>query len=169
MKSSIINYQFTLSKLKFLRIIFLRIIWKQLLWYFFTGKKQAPFLRKWFFFDVFAFLGNMFKYQNFVRIILLLMAFVILMSTSTVIKLLSACVSIWTESHQICKVWALLNQVHPRCFCSYGFWLNKSSHRVKQVSISESTNINQSISINRFYPIEAIHRNAIFSIRFLFK
>ena len=48
-------------------------------------------------------------------------------------------------------------------------------HQVKQVDISESTDVNQSISINRFYPIKAlisireffsfpiIHHNSIFS------
>ena len=35
-----------------------------------------------------AFLGDMFKFQNFVRILLLLMAFVILMKISTAIKLI---------------------------------------------------------------------------------
>ena len=34
--------------------------------------------------------------------------------------------------------------------------LNKSNHRAKQVDISESNNINQSISMNRFDPIEAL-------------
>ena len=34
------------------------------------------------------------------------------------------------------------------CFRSYGLWLNKSNHRVKLVDISESININQSISMN---------------------
>ena len=87
--------------------------------------------------------------------------------------MLSACVSIWTESHKICKAWVLINQILPRCFCSYGLWLNKSNHRVKQVDISESTDINQSISMNWFYPIEAlifinvgfpiIRHNSIFS------
>ena len=88
-------------------------------------------------------------------------------------KLLSACVSMCTES-QIYKVWALINQVLRRCFRSYGLWWNKSNHRVKQVDISESTDINQSISMNRFYPIEAlifireffcfpkVHRDSIF-------
>ena len=43
-----------------------------------------------------------------------------------------------------------------RCFCSYGLCLNKSNHRVKQVDISEQTDINQSISINQFYPIDVM-------------
>ena len=89
--------------------------------------------------------------------------------------MLSACVSMCTESHKICKVWALVYQVLPRCFLSYRLCLNKSIHRVKQVGISESTDINRSILINRFYPIEAlifireffcfpiIHHNSIFS------
>ena len=71
-------------------------------------------------------------------------------------KLLSAYVSIWTESHKICKAWVLINQILPRCFCSYGLLLSKSNHRGKQVGICESTNINQSISMNRFYPIRAL-------------
>ena len=70
-------------------------------------------------------------------------------------RLLSACISIWMESHKICKIWVLTNQVLSQYFCSYELWLNKSNHRVKQVDISESTDINQSISMNRFYPIEA--------------
>ena len=69
--------------------------------------------------------------------------------------LLSACVSMWTEPHKICKVWARINQVLSRCSCSFGLWLNKSNHRVKQVDINKSTIINQSISMNWFYPIEA--------------
>ena len=71
-------------------------------------------------------------------------------------KLLSACVSIWAEAHKICKAWVLINQILPWCFCSYGLWLNKSNHRVKQVDINEPTDINQSVSMNRFYPIEAL-------------
>ena len=81
----------------------------------------------------------------------------------------------WTESHKIWKVWALVNHALPLCFRSFGLWFHKSYHRVKQVDMSESTNINQSISINLFYPIEApifiqylfcfpiIHHNLIFS------
>ena len=71
-------------------------------------------------------------------------------------KLLSACVSMWTESHKICKVWALINQDLPRYFHSYGLRLNKSNHHIKQVDISESTDFNQSILMNRFYLIEAL-------------
>ena len=71
-------------------------------------------------------------------------------------KLLSACVSMWTESHKICKVWAIINQDLSRYFHSYGLWLNKSNHHVQQVDISESTDFNQSILMNRFYPIEAL-------------
>ena len=92
------------------------------------------------------------------------------------LSLLSSCVcvSMWTESHKLWKVWALINQVFPRCFLSFGFWLN-NSNRVKQVDISESTDIYQSISVNQFYPVEAlifirefccfpiIHHNSIFS------
>ena len=48
--------------------------------------KHVSFLGKWFFFDLFALLGNMFKFNNFVRIILLLTTFVISMKTSTAIK-----------------------------------------------------------------------------------
>ena len=83
-------------------------------------------------------------------------------------------VSMWTESHKICEFWILINQVLPWCFCSYRLWLNKSNHWAKQVGISESTYINQSILINRFYPIKElifiresscfpiIHHNSIF-------
>ena len=46
--------------------------------------------------------------------------------------------------------------VPPRCFCSYRLWLNKSNHRVKHVNISESNDINQSISMNRFCSIKAL-------------
>ena len=64
--------------------------------------------------------------------------------------------------------------VLPRCFRSYGLWLNISNPRVKQIDISESTDINQSTSMNRFYPTKAsifirifcfpiIHHNSIFS------
>ena len=62
----------------------------------------------------------------------------------------------WMESHKICKVWVLINQVLLWCFPSHWLWLNKSNHRVKQVDIIESTDINQSISMNRCYPIEAL-------------
>ena len=65
-------------------------------------------------------------------------------------------VSMWRESHKIFKIWALINQILPRCFRSYGLWLNKSNRRAKKVDISESTNINQSISLKQFYPIEAL-------------
>ena len=64
-------------------------------------------------------------------------------------KLMGACVSIWTESHKICKVWVLVNQILPRI-------LNRSNNRVKQVDIREPTDINQSMSMNCFYPIEAL-------------
>ena len=67
-----------------------------------------------------------------------------------------ACVSMWTKSHKICKVWVLISQALPQYFCSYGLRLNKPNHRVKQVDISESTDINQLISNNRFYPVEAL-------------
>ena len=89
-------------------------------------------------------------------------------------KLLSACVSMWMESHKICKVWVFINQILSWCFHSCGLWLNKSNHRVKQAGISKSTNINQSISISGFYPIHMlifiwgffcfsiIHHNSIF-------
>ena len=64
--------------------------------------------------------------------------------------------NIWMQAHKICKAWVLINQILPRCFCSYGLWLNKSNHRVKQVDISEPTDINQSIFMNQFCPIEAL-------------
>ena len=56
-------------------------------------------------------------------------------------------ISIWAESHKICKAWVLINQILSRRFGSYGLSLNKSNHRVKQVDISESTDINQSIEL----------------------
>ena len=68
----------------------------------------------------------------------------------------------WTESHKICKVWAFINHVIPRCFRSYESWLNKSNHQVKQVDIRESIIINQSISMNLFHPIEALVFNREF-------
>ena len=83
--------------------------------------------------------------------------------------------SMSTESLKIFKIWALNNQILPRCFRSYGLWLNKSNHWDKKADISESTNFNQSISLKQFYPIEAlifiqelfcfpiIHQNSIFS------
>ena len=40
-------------------------------------------------------------------------------------KLLSVCVSIWMEAHKICIAWVFINQILPRCFCSYVLWLNK--------------------------------------------
>ena len=49
------------------------------------------------------------------------------------------------------------NQILSRCFCCYGLWLNKSNRRVKQAGFSEPTDINQSISMNRFYPTEALN------------
>ena len=134
--------------------------------------------------------------------------------------MLSACVSIWTKAHKICKAWVLINQIFSRWFWSYGLWLNKSNHqkqpsigvlrkrcsenmqqiyrrslmpklhveiafrhrcspinllhifriflskntsgwlplnyRVKQVDISQPTDMNQMISMNRFYLIEAL-------------
>ena len=76
--------------------------------------------------------------------------------TLFLLKLLSACVGIWTEAHKICKPWVLMNQILPRCFCSYGLRLNKSNHRVKQVDISEPTDIKQSISMNQFYSIQTL-------------
>ena len=57
----------------------------------------------------------------------------------------------WTESHKICKLWALNNQVLAPCFRSYRLWLTS------QIDISKSIDINQSISINHFYPIEALN------------
>ena len=62
-------------------------------------------------------------------------------------KLLNSCVSIGTEARKICKAWVLINQILPLCFCSYGLLLKKSIHRVKEVDISEPTDINQSISM----------------------
>ena len=58
---------------------------------------------------------------------------------------MSACVSMWTECHKISKVRVLINQVHRQCFRSYKLWLNKSNHRIKQVDISESIDVNQLI------------------------
>ena len=70
--------------------------------------------------------------------------------------LVSACVGIWTETHKICQAWVLINQILPRCFCSNGLWSKKSNYRVKQIDISEPTDVNQSITMNRFYPMEAL-------------
>ena len=50
----------------------------------------------------------------------------------------------------------LINHTLPQCFRSYRLWLKKKNHQVKQVDISEPTIISQSISMNRFYPIEAL-------------
>ena len=44
------------------------------------------------------------------------------------------------------KVWALINQVFPRFFLSYCLWL--TSQIIELVDISESIDINQSISSN---------------------
>ena len=71
-------------------------------------------------------------------------------------ELLSACVSMWTESHKICRVWTFIKQVLPQYFRSYGLFLNKSNYQVKQNDISESTDFKQTISMNRFCPIEAL-------------
>ena len=69
--------------------------------------------------------------------------------------LLSACVSIYMQSQKFSKVRVLMKQVLSQFFHSYKLWLNKSNYRVKQVDISGSNDINHSISMNRFYPIEA--------------
>ena len=63
---------------------------------------------------------------------------------------------IWTKAHKIYKAWVFINQILPRCFCFYGLWLNKSNHWVRQLDISKPTDINQSMSTNRFYPIETL-------------
>ena len=63
---------------------------------------------------------------------------------------------IWNEAHKIFHAWVLINQTLPRYFCSYGLWLKKLNHWIKQVDISEPTDTNQSISMNWFYPIEAL-------------
>ena len=57
-----------------------------------------------------------------------------------------------TESHKICKVWALINQVFPQYFPSYSVWL---SQIIISANISESVDINQSTSFSQFCPIEA--------------
>ena len=62
--------------------------------------------------------------------------------------------SMWTESHKICKVRALINQVLLRCFLSYGVCL--TGQVIKSVDISESVDINQSVSVNQFYPMETL-------------
>ena len=72
-------------------------------------------------------------------------------------RLLRACGSMWTKSHKISEDWTLINQALPRIFRPYGLWLlSKSNHWPKHVDISESTDINQSIPMNRFYRIEAL-------------
>ena len=48
------------------------------------------------------------------------------------------------------------NKVIPRCFRSYDLYLIKLNHRVRQVDISESADINQSISMNQFYQIKVL-------------
>ena len=58
--------------------------------------------------------------------------------------MLSACVSMWTESHKICKAWALINYVLPQYFRSYWLWLKKSNHRVKWVDISNQCQLEDS-------------------------
>ena len=63
-------------------------------------------------------------------------------------KLLNACVSIWTKVHKFCKARVIINQILQRCFCSCGFYLNKSNHQVKQVDTSKQTDVNQSIFMN---------------------
>ena len=70
---------------------------------------------------------------------------------------------LWTESHQICKVWALINQILTWCFRSYGLWLKIQI--IAQFNISKSIDINQSISIHQFYPIDASNfiRDFLFS------
>ena len=70
----------------FLKMTFRIIIWIQLLWFYILIKLASTlFLKR--FLHLFASVVKMIKFQNFVRIILLLMAFVILMKKSTVIKL----------------------------------------------------------------------------------
>ena len=58
-----------------------------------------------------------------------------------------------TKSHKICKVWALVNQVLPWYFPSYGLWL--TIQIIQSVDISGSIEINQSILVNQFYLIKA--------------
>ena len=67
-------------------------------------------------------------------------------------RLLSARVSMWTESHKIYKAWVFINQVLTRCFLSNGVWL--ISQIIKSVWVSESVNINKSIWMDQFYPME---------------
>ena len=67
-------------------------------------------------------------------------------------RLLSVCLSMWTESHKICKVWTLSNQELLRCFRSYILWL--TSEIIKSLDISESIDINLSTSISQFNLIE---------------
>ena len=69
------------------------------------------------------------------------------------VRLLSACVNKWTESHKIWKVWTLINQVIIWCFPSHGVWLK--SQIIKPTGISETVNINQLLWMNQFQPIEA--------------
>ena len=57
---------------------------------------------------------------------------------------------------KIWKVWALFNHALSQCFRSYRLWSNKYNHRVKQGDINKSTIINQSISMNWFYPIKTL-------------
>ena len=62
-------------------------------------------------------------------------------------------VRMWTESHKICQVSALINQILPWCFRFSGLWL--TSQIIERVNISESIDINQSILSNgraEFHP-----------------
>ena len=68
-------------------------------------------------------------------------------------RFLSVRVSMWSESHKICKVWTHIIQVLTRYFPSYRVWL--ANPIIKSVWISESVDINQSIWMNQFCPIEA--------------
>ena len=91
-------------------------------------------------------------------------------------KILSACLSMWTESLKICTVWALINQVLPQCFRSYKLRLYNSSsstsryqrvNQYKPIDISESILSNRSVDFHlRIKPTQNLlspARIAIFS------
>ena len=78
-------------------------------------------------------------------------------------RLLSAFVRMWTNSHKICKVWALINQVFTGCFPFYRVWL--TSQIIRSVWISKSVDINQLMWMNQFCPIEVLNLIIIFNSR----
>ena len=68
-------------------------------------------------------------------------------------KLLSVCWYVDGISQNLQNFF--INQVPSRCFPSYGVLI--TSQIIKSVDISELVGTNQSISVNEFYPIEALN------------